>query len=89
MFAILFLFAAKELYHIWRAVKRWLLLDIWLYKENWMGLAMIFFVSIQLFTYYDKRQDCVEYKIHMAAFAMGVSWNKLFTVIINHHFFSR
>ena len=89
MFTLLFLVAVRELYQIWRAVKRWLLLDIWLYRENWMGLAMIFFISIQLFTYYDKRQDCVEYKIHMAAFAMGVSWNKLFTVVINHHFFSR
>ena len=89
MFSLVFLFAVKECYQVWRAVKRWLLLDMWLYRENWTGLAMIFFVSVQLFTYYDKTQDAVEYKIHMAAFAMGVSWNKLFVVLINHPFCSR
>ena len=89
MFSLVFLFAVKEFYQIWRAVKRWLLLDLWLYKENWTGLVMILFVSIQLFTYYDKKQDVVEYKIHMAAFAMGFSWNKFVAIFFNHPYFSR
>jgi hypothetical protein len=87
MFILLCVFLVTECYHIWKAFRRYTMIDIWLYKENWAGIAMIVLVSILL--YYDETKESADHKRHMASFAMTVSWKKLFTVMFNHPMLSK